>query len=61
VIQRDLCDLLGLGRALLADPKIATKTLNGNGKMIVQCTDCNLCFKRLGELKPIECIVNPDL
>ena len=61
VMQEELCDLIGVARGLLADPFFAEKTLSGKGETIVQCEDCNLCFDRLGELKPVTCKVNPDL
>ncbi|MFQ6124668.1 MAG: hypothetical protein ACE5R6_08705 [Candidatus Heimdallarchaeota archaeon] len=61
IIQEGLCDLLSIGRGLIADPLFAQKTLNGRGETIIQCEDCDQCFRQLAELKPITCSVNPDL
>ncbi|MHA1933965.1 MAG: NADH:flavin oxidoreductase [Candidatus Thorarchaeota archaeon] len=39
VMMDDPCDLLGVGRALLADPEFANKTLNGQDDQIIPWKD----------------------
>jgi 2,4-dienoyl-CoA reductase-like NADH-dependent reductase (Old Yellow Enzyme family) len=61
VMQNGMCDLLAMGRGLMADPLFVEKTLSGRGETIIQCEDCGLCHQRFFALQPIECQVNPDL
>jgi len=56
------CDLVAVGRSLLADPDWAVKVKQGRLGDIVQCTKKNLkCHGNLRRGLPIECEVNPSL
>ncbi|MHA2378404.1 MAG: NADH:flavin oxidoreductase [Candidatus Thorarchaeota archaeon] len=41
IMKKDLCDLLGIGRGLLADPEFAVKTLEGRDEEIVPWKDAS--------------------
>ncbi|HOS95071.1 MAG TPA: hypothetical protein PLQ54_17280 [Armatimonadota bacterium] len=54
------CDLVAIGRGLLADPMWPTKVRQGREAEIVRCTECNeKCFGNLGRGEPISCVENP--
>jgi 2,4-dienoyl-CoA reductase (NADPH2) len=55
LIQSGAADLVGLARALLADPRFAERTLRGEHDSIVHCIGCNECT-----LVPFSCTVNPQ-
>ncbi|MCH3968190.1 MAG: FAD-dependent oxidoreductase [Atopobiaceae bacterium] len=58
-IGRD-CDLIGLGRPLLADPDWANKVKVGDEADIRPCLSCQQgCLARLAEGQPLSCAVNP--
>ncbi|MCB2227281.1 MAG: NADH:flavin oxidoreductase [Desulfarculaceae bacterium] len=55
-IAEGQCDLVGLARVLLADPRWPKKALEGREDEIVACQPtCNLCFSRVGKGLPIFC------
>lgn len=47
-------DLVGVARALIADPRFAQQVLGGQGTDVVTCVGCNECV-----LVPFSCVVNP--
>jgi 2-enoate reductase len=53
------CDLIGLGRTLLADSHWASKAQAG--KRIRPCIRCNVCHHQLWLAEPLICTVNPYL
>ena len=53
------CDLIGLGRTLLADPHWATRAQKGEN--IRPCIRCNVCHHQLWLALPLICTVNPYL
>lgn len=56
-LQQGRCDLVAVGRQLIADAAWPRKVQEGRLSDIVQCTKCNKgCFGRLRELKPVECV-----
>ena len=61
IVEEESCDLLAIGRGLIADPQFAEKTLSDKGETITHCEDCGLCLKRIWELESLECSVNSDL
>ncbi len=61
VVEEGLCDIVAIGRNLIADPLIAEKTLSGSGEPIIECDGAGLCHKRLGQGRPIECKQNKNL
>jgi 2,4-dienoyl-CoA reductase-like NADH-dependent reductase (Old Yellow Enzyme family) len=53
------CDLIALGRALLADPQWPAKVRAGRTGEIRPCTSCNWCIDRLGRNLAVGCAENP--
>jgi 2,4-dienoyl-CoA reductase-like NADH-dependent reductase (Old Yellow Enzyme family) len=60
LIGDDVCDMVAMGRALIADPYLPQKARDGREKEIVHCVACAQgCFDHLLELKMVECLCNP--
>jgi len=56
------CDLVAIGRGLLADPLWPEKVRDGREAEIVDCIECNeLCFGNLRKGIPISCAQNDDV
>lgn len=60
IIKEGKADLIGLGRALLADPEFARKALEGRAEDIRPCIACCRCVATVYESK-VRCSVNPAL
>lgn len=55
------CDLIGLGRPLLADPYLPQKIRTGRLDEIRPCISCQQgCLARLAQGLPLSCAVNPS-
>ena len=54
LVESGAADLVGLARALVADPRFADLAVSGQGDRIVRCIGCNECT-----LVPFSCPVNP--
>jgi 2,4-dienoyl-CoA reductase-like NADH-dependent reductase (Old Yellow Enzyme family)/thioredoxin reductase len=56
-------DLVGMARALLADPDLPAKTRAGRVADVRPCIGCNTCIGRVvhGEVKTAVCAVNPEV
>ena len=52
-------DMVGLCRALLADPEWTIKGQTGRGDQIRRCIACNQCWGWIGGGEPIACATNP--
>jgi 2,4-dienoyl-CoA reductase (NADPH2) len=60
MIADGLCDMVAMGRPLIADPYLPQKAKAGHEKGIVHCIACAQgCFDNLFKLKPVECLCNP--
>lgn len=60
VLREGRCDLVSIGRGLIADPELPAKTKSGNLKDINLCIGCNEgCLQRLNFGTAITCTVNP--
>ncbi len=60
VIEEGQADLVTMARALLADPDLPDKTLQGKEHLITHCVACNQgCFDRVFQYEPATCMVNP--
>ena len=60
IIEKGDADFVVMGRALLADPELITKTIQGQTEDICPCIACNEgCSRRLSTGKDIWCAVNP--
>ena len=54
-------DLIGMGRALVADAALPAKALAGRAGATRPCIFCNVCWAEIHVGKPIACIHNPQL
>ncbi|MDF1790703.1 MAG: NAD(P)-binding protein [Thalassobaculaceae bacterium] len=61
MLARDQADFVGVGRALIADPAWAAKSLSGRSHAIRPCVSCNTCWGAIAEPAPLVCDTNPDL
>lgn len=52
------CDVILLGRPLIADPWFPGKVIGGRSGEIRKCIACNTCIDQLAVNKPIRCAVN---
>lgn len=59
LLEEGVCDLVGLGRALLADPDWPRKAFTGREDEIRTCIGCLECFAEICRLKRVRCAVNP--
>jgi len=61
VLASNKADLVAMGRAQVADPKIVSKSLNGEEDTIRECIQCNNCtFWTTGDPE-VYCSINPKL
>ncbi len=60
MIADGLCDMVAVGRALIADPYFPEKARSGHERDIVHCVACGQgCFDNLFKMKAVECLCNP--
>ncbi|HYQ59732.1 MAG TPA: FAD-dependent oxidoreductase, partial [Desulfatiglandales bacterium] len=60
VLREGQADLVTMARALLADPDLPNKALQGKEELITHCVACNQgCFDRVFQFEPATCLVNP--
>jgi len=59
-LKDGLADMVALARALIADPKLVTKSLDGKPETVLECTGCLQCFME-GERPGMTCSVNENL
>jgi len=60
LINDNMCDMVAMGRSLIADPMLPLKTKHGKENEIVHCIACAQgCFDNLFKLKHVECLCNP--
>lgn len=60
LIGNHLCDMVAMGRALIADPLLPEKARTGREHEIIHCTACAQgCFDNLFKMKSVECLCNP--
>ncbi len=60
MIADGLCDMVAIGRALIADPFFPEKARSGREADIVHCVACAQgCFDNLFKMKAVECLCNP--
>jgi NADPH-dependent 2,4-dienoyl-CoA reductase/sulfur reductase-like enzyme len=60
ILRKGKADLIGLGRALLADPEWPKKAMRGEGEDIRKCIACNQCLDSV-DRNALMCTVNPTL
>jgi 2,4-dienoyl-CoA reductase (NADPH2) len=60
LLKDDMCDMVAMGRSLIADPQLPNKVQGGREQEIVHCIACAQgCFDNLFKLKSVECLCNP--
>ncbi len=60
LVEEGFCDMVALGRALIADPFFPEKARTGREQEIVHCVACGQgCFDHVFKMKPVECLCNP--
>ncbi len=60
MIGDGMCDMVAMGRSLIADPYLPEKARTGHDDEIVHCVACAQgCFDNLFKGKAVECLCNP--
>ncbi len=60
LLADSMCDMVAMGRSLIADPFLPLKAENGREDEIIHCTGCAQgCFDNIFKLKYVECLCNP--
>jgi NADPH-dependent 2,4-dienoyl-CoA reductase/sulfur reductase-like enzyme len=59
ILEEKKADLVSMGRALIADPELPTKTLQGRIEEIIPCISCNRCIQSIRK-GALQCAVNPE-
>ncbi|MDO8472896.1 MAG: FAD-dependent oxidoreductase [Dehalococcoidia bacterium] len=60
ILKTGKADLIAMCRALIADPELPKKALEGRAGEIRRCIACNCCIERADEGLFIACVANPD-
>jgi NADPH-dependent 2,4-dienoyl-CoA reductase/sulfur reductase-like enzyme len=61
-LDQDLCDLVALGRPLIADPCLIEKWEKGMDEEIIYCGYClQGCLHRMKSGEPLGCNLNPEI
>jgi 2,4-dienoyl-CoA reductase-like NADH-dependent reductase (Old Yellow Enzyme family)/thioredoxin reductase len=60
ILSQDRADVIGMARALLADPELPNKARRGQRSEIVPCLRCNNCLSAVGYNDLIVCAANPQ-
>jgi len=60
-LERGDADLIGIGRALIADPDWPRKLLAGERRSIRPCIACNACVDLVARAEEARCAVNPEV
>jgi 2,4-dienoyl-CoA reductase (NADPH2) len=61
MIADGMCDMVAMGRALIADPRLPEKAQSGRELDIVHCVACGQgCFDNILKMKAVECLCNPQ-
>ena len=60
LISAGFCDMVAMGRSLIADPQLPNKAHNHRESQIIHCVACAQgCFDNLFKMKSVECLCNP--
>ncbi|MCD6580942.1 MAG: FAD-dependent oxidoreductase [Desulfuromusa sp.] len=60
LISSGFCDMVAMGRALIADPQLPNKAREHQENKIVHCVACAQgCFDNLFKMKSVQCLCNP--
>ena len=61
IVATGRADMVGMARALLADPELPNKAASGRVKEIRPCISCCRCLDDIMDAKPVACSVNARL
>jgi len=61
ILAEGKADLVGMCRALIADPDLPNKAMEGRIEDIRPCIACGRCYDRVFPGLPLECSVNPQM
>lgn len=60
MIGDGMCDMVAMGRSLIADPDLPNKAAAGKEDRIIHCVACAQgCFDHLFKMRHVECLCNP--
>ena len=59
ILEEKKADLISMGRALIADPELPAKALQGRMEEIIPCISCNRCIQSIRK-GALACAVNPE-
>ncbi|MFK5926081.1 MAG: FAD-dependent oxidoreductase [Desulfuromusa sp.] len=60
LINAGFCDMVAMGRSLIADPQLPNKAREHRETKIIHCVACAQgCFDNLFKMKAVECLCNP--
>jgi NADPH-dependent 2,4-dienoyl-CoA reductase/sulfur reductase-like enzyme len=59
ILEENKADLISMGRALIADPDLPMKALQGRTDEILPCISCNRCILSIRK-GALQCAVNPE-
>jgi len=59
ILEEKKADLISMGRALIADPNLPIKALQGKTEEIIPCISCNRCILSIRK-GALQCAVNPE-
>ncbi|MGZ3495913.1 MAG: FAD-dependent oxidoreductase, partial [Thermodesulfobacteriota bacterium] len=59
ILEEQKADLISMGRALIADPELPAKALQGRMEEIIPCISCNRCIQSIRK-GALACAVNPE-
>lgn len=59
VVREKKADLVSMGRALIADPDLPKKAMEGRTEEILPCISCNRCVQSIRK-GALQCAVNPE-
>jgi len=59
ILEEKKADLISMGRALIADPELPAKALQGKPEEIIPCISCNRCIQNIRK-GALACAVNPE-
>jgi NADPH-dependent 2,4-dienoyl-CoA reductase/sulfur reductase-like enzyme len=60
ILLEGKADLIWMGRALIADPRLPEKAREGRVAEIRECISCGVCADRIGHGQDMQCSVNPE-
>ncbi len=61
MLEEGLCDIVGLGRQMMADPEWTNKVIAGKADQIRYCISCGACINCSGRGEALRCSVNPEM